>query len=48
MMGAALSMGAGAYRANKSEREIYEAEIAREKAEVEENPEEEIEEMALF
>ena len=29
-------------------REIYEAEIAREKAEVEENPEEEIEEMSLF
>src|SRR5207248_7860292 len=28
--------------------EVYEAEIAREKAEVEENPEEEIEEMSLF
>ncbi len=48
MMASALSMGAGAYLANKSEREIYEAEISREKAEVEENPEEEIEEMALF
>jgi VIT1/CCC1 family predicted Fe2+/Mn2+ transporter/demethoxyubiquinone hydroxylase (CLK1/Coq7/Cat5 family) len=48
MLASALSMGAGAYLANKSEREIYEAEIAREKAEVEENPEEEIEEMALF
>jgi predicted membrane protein (TIGR00267 family) len=48
MMASSLSMGAGAYLANKSEREIYEAEIAREKAEVEENPEEEIEEMALF
>jgi VIT1/CCC1 family predicted Fe2+/Mn2+ transporter/rubrerythrin len=48
MMASALSMGAGAYLANKSEREIYEAEIAREKAEVDENPEEEIEEMALF
>lgn len=48
MMASALSMGAGSYLANKSEREIYEAEIAREKAEVEENPEEEIEEMALF
>ncbi|HEY2801496.1 MAG TPA: VIT1/CCC1 transporter family protein [Chthoniobacterales bacterium] len=48
MMASALSMGAGAYLANKSEREIYEAEIAREKAEVEENPEEEIEEMSLF
>ena len=48
MMASSLSMGAGAYLANKSEREIYEAEIAREKAEVDENPEEEIEEMALF
>src|SRR5256714_304709 len=48
MLASSLSMGAGAYLANKSEREIYEAEIAREKAEVEENPEEEIEEMALF
>jgi hypothetical protein len=36
-------MGAGAYLAVKSE-----AEIAREKAEVEENPEEEIEEMSLL
>lgn len=48
MMASALSMGAGAYLAGKSEAEVYEAEIAREKAEVEENPEEEIEEMALF
>jgi vacuolar iron transporter family protein len=48
MMASSLSMGAGAWLANKSEREIYEAEISREKAEVEENPEEEIEEMALF
>src|SRR5437868_15413793 len=48
MIASALSMGAGAYLAGKSEREVYEAEIAREKAEVEENPEEEIEEMALF
>jgi VIT1/CCC1 family predicted Fe2+/Mn2+ transporter/rubrerythrin len=48
MMASSLSMGAGSYLANKSEREIYEAEIAREKAEFEENPEEEIEEMALF
>ncbi len=48
MLASSLSMGAGAYLANKSEREIYEAEIAREKAEIDENPEEEIEEMALF
>jgi len=48
MLASALSMGAGAYLAGKSEAEVYEAEMAREKAEVEENPEEEIEEMALF
>lgn len=48
MLASALSMGAGAYLAVKSEGEVYEAEIAREKAEVEENPEEEIEEMSLF
>jgi vacuolar iron transporter family protein len=48
MMASSLSMGAGAYLAVKSEREVYEAEIEREKAEVEENPEEEIEEMSLF
>ncbi len=41
-------MGAGAYLAAKSEAEVYEAEISRERAEVEENPEEEIEEMSLF
>lgn len=48
MMASALSMGAGAYLAVKSEGEVHEAEMAREKAEVEENPEEEIEEMSLF
>src|SRR5213594_1233095 len=48
MMASSLSMGAGAYLAVKSEGEVYEAEIAREKAEIEENPEEEIEEMSLF
>src|SRR6266700_3644648 len=48
MMASSFSMGAGAYLAVKSEGEVYEAEIAREKAEVEENPEEEIEEMSLF
>src|SRR5579864_1714487 len=48
MIASALSMGAGAYLAVKSEAEVYEAEIAREKEEVEENPEEEIEEMSLF
>jgi VIT1/CCC1 family predicted Fe2+/Mn2+ transporter/rubrerythrin len=48
MIASALSMGAGAWLAVKSEREVYEAEIARERSEVEENPEEETEEMALF
>jgi vacuolar iron transporter family protein len=48
MLASSLSMGAGAYLAVKSEREVYDAEIAREKEEVEENPEEEIEEMSLF
>lgn len=37
MIASALSMGSGAYLASKSEREIYEAEFAREKAAVEEN-----------
>src|SRR5437870_5589955 len=48
MLASSLSMGAGAYLAVKSEAEVYEAEISRERAEVEENPEEEIEEMSLF
>src|SRR5207302_8436485 len=48
VLASALSMGAGAYLAGKSEAEVDEAESAREKEEVEENPEEEIEEMALF
>jgi VIT1/CCC1 family predicted Fe2+/Mn2+ transporter/rubrerythrin len=48
MIASALSMGAGAYLAVKSEREVHEAEIAREKQEIAENPQEEQEEMALF
>jgi VIT family len=48
MLASTLSMGAGAYLAAKSEAEVYEAEISRERAEVEENPEEEIEKMSLF
>ncbi|MFH0991068.1 MAG: VIT1/CCC1 transporter family protein [bacterium] len=44
----ALSMGSGAYLATKSEREVYEAEIEKERREIEESPEEEIEEMELF
>ena len=48
MIASALSMGAGAYLAVKSEREVHEAEISRERREVEDDPEEETEEMALF
>src|SRR4029450_7287690 len=39
MLASTLSMGAGAYLAAKSEAEVYEAEISRERAEVVENPE---------
>lgn len=48
MLASTLSMGAGAFLASKSEAEVYEAEISRERAEVDENIEEEIEEMSLF
>lgn len=48
MIASALSMGSSAYLAVKSEREVHEAEIGRERAEFEEDPEEELEEMALF
>src|SRR5256714_5463436 len=43
MLASTLSMGAGADLAPKREREGYEAEISRERTEVEENPEEETE-----
>ncbi|MBF6591779.1 MAG: VIT1/CCC1 transporter family protein [Ktedonobacterales bacterium] len=48
MLASALSMGSGAYLATKSQREIYQAEIGRERAEIEADPEEEKEELALF
>src|SRR5204862_5057057 len=44
----ALSMGAGAYLASKSEREVYESEVARERREIEEDPHEEMLELDLF
>lgn len=44
----ALSMGSGAYLATKSEREVYEAEIDRERHEIANSPEEEKEELELF
>jgi VIT1/CCC1 family predicted Fe2+/Mn2+ transporter/rubrerythrin len=47
-LASALSMGSGAYLARKSEREVYEAEIERERKEIETNPEEEREELELF
>ena len=47
MIASALSMGSGAYLAAKSEREIYDAELHRKRAELEDNPEEGREEMAL-
>ncbi|HTY39163.1 MAG TPA: VIT1/CCC1 transporter family protein [Bacteroidota bacterium] len=48
MIASALSMGSGAYLATKSEREVYEAELNRERKEIEENPAEEREELELF
>ena len=47
-LASALSMGAGAYLASKSEREVYESEIARERTEIEEDPHEELMELELF
>src|SRR5256714_13690207 len=47
-LASALSMGAGAYLAAKSEREGYESEVAREKAEIQEDPQEERLELEVF
>src|SRR5207245_9280742 len=48
MIASALSMGSGAYLAAKSEREIYEAELHREREALRANPEETKEELAIF
>ena len=48
LIASALSMGSGAYLASKTEREVQEAEMRREKRELRENPEEEEQELALF
>jgi VIT1/CCC1 family predicted Fe2+/Mn2+ transporter/rubrerythrin len=48
MLASALSMGSGAYLATKADREVSEAEIRREKQEMQIHPEEELEELALF
>jgi VIT1/CCC1 family predicted Fe2+/Mn2+ transporter/rubrerythrin len=47
-LASALSMGSGAYLAAKSQREVYESEIARERTEIEEDPHEEVLELELF
>ncbi len=48
MLASALSMGSGAYLATKAEREVREAEMRREREELQRHPEEEEEELALF
>jgi VIT1/CCC1 family predicted Fe2+/Mn2+ transporter/rubrerythrin len=48
MVASALSMGSGAYLATKSEQEVHEAELGRERKEIKEHPEEEQEELSLF
>jgi vacuolar iron transporter family protein len=47
-LASALSMGAGAYLASKSEREVYESEVSREKTEIQDDPQEERLELELF
>lgn len=48
MLASALSMGSGAYLATKSEREMQEAQLAGERREIEEDPEEERHELELI
>lgn len=48
MVASAVSMGSGAYLAAKSEGEVHEAEMARERKELQDHPEEEIEELVLY
>lgn len=48
MLASTLSMASGAYLSVKSEREIVEAEITRERSEIAESPEEERAELSLF
>ena len=48
MIASALSMGSGAYLATKSEREVFQSELEKERQEINENPEEEREELELF
>jgi VIT1/CCC1 family predicted Fe2+/Mn2+ transporter/rubrerythrin len=48
MVASALSMGSGAYLSEKSQKEVHEAEMDRERREIEENPKEEQQELSLF
>lgn len=48
MLASAISMGSGAYLAAKSEREVHQAEINRERNEIKMDPESEREELELF
>jgi VIT1/CCC1 family predicted Fe2+/Mn2+ transporter/rubrerythrin len=48
MLASALSMGSSAFMASKSEREVYEAEVGRERLEIEQSPEHETEELGLL
>ena len=48
LLAGAISMAAGAYISAKSEREVYEAEVVREREEVELEPEEEKEELRIL
>jgi vacuolar iron transporter family protein len=48
MIASSVSMGSSAYLAAKSQREVYEGEMHRERQEIEENPEEELEELSLM
>jgi VIT1/CCC1 family predicted Fe2+/Mn2+ transporter len=47
-LASAVSMGSGAYLATKSENELYEAQVSQERREIEDSPEEELEELVLF
>jgi VIT1/CCC1 family predicted Fe2+/Mn2+ transporter/rubrerythrin len=48
MLASALSMGSGAYLATKSENDMHEAQLSRERREIEEDPEEEKHELELI
>lgn len=48
MLASALSMGSSAFMASKSEREVYDAELGREKLEIDTSPEHEKEELGLL